>query len=92
MIREPFAATAVQIVVTHAIAAGRGVDETMIPGVDRDVADSATLLKQHEVAYRKGMSRRLNCDSRAGHLTRRSRQIHSLLRIDVLDEARTIEP
>jgi hypothetical protein len=45
MIREPFAATAVKIVVADAIAAGRGVDETMIPGIDRDVTDSATLLE-----------------------------------------------
>ena len=92
MIREPFAATAVQVVVTHSITAGRGVDEPVIPCIDRDVADSATLLEQHEVAYRKRASRRLNGDSRAGHLTRSSRQIHSLLRIDVLDEARAIEP
>jgi hypothetical protein len=45
MIREPFAATAVQIVVADAIAARRGVDETMIPRIDRDVTDSATLLE-----------------------------------------------
>ena len=92
MICEPFAATAVQVVVTHSISAGRGVDEPMITRIDRDVADSATLLEQHEVAYRKCASRWLNGDSRAGHLTRSSRQIHSLLCVDVLDETRTIEP
>jgi hypothetical protein len=45
MIREPLTATAVQIVVADAIAAGRGVDEPMIPGIDSNVTDSATLLE-----------------------------------------------
>jgi hypothetical protein len=47
MIREPFAAAAVQVVVTHSVSARRRVDEPMIAGVDRDVAYSATLLEQH---------------------------------------------
>jgi hypothetical protein len=45
MIREPSTAAAVQVIVTHPISAGRGMDEAMIPRIDRDVADSAALLE-----------------------------------------------
>jgi len=47
MIREPSAPVRPQIVVTDAMAAGRGMDESSVTGVNGDVAYPAALRKQH---------------------------------------------
>jgi hypothetical protein len=68
MIREPSASVRPQIVVSHAVAAGRGVYESPVSGVNGHVTDSAALRKEHQVAYCHRPRGGLNGDTRAGHL------------------------
>jgi hypothetical protein len=47
MIREPFAAPRIEIVVSNAMAARGRVDKAVVARVDRNVAYPASLLEQH---------------------------------------------
>jgi len=48
MPREPLPALRVQRVVAHASPAARRVDDPATPDVDRDVADAASGLREHD--------------------------------------------
>src|ERR1043165_9724203 len=86
MIREPAAAARVKVVVTHAVATRRGVNETSVTSVYRDVTDLSALLEEKQVA--DGQRAGGNGDTRSSHLARRPRQIHTILPVYVLNKAR----
>ena len=54
MVREPLAAVRSEIVIPDSFAARRRVNESSISRIDRDVAYSAALLEQHQVANNEG--------------------------------------
>jgi hypothetical protein len=68
MVGEPPAPAGIQIVVAYTLSAGGGVNETTVPRIDRDVAYSSTLRKQHEVADGERAGRWLDGDACPGHL------------------------
>jgi hypothetical protein len=69
MVCEPVASAGIQIVIPHALSAGRRVDEATVARINRDVADSSTLREKHEVADSERSRRGLDGHAGPCHLS-----------------------